>query len=87
LTISRPIAFCPLVRSAAARCHDAPRATLRAAELLRRGVIPSKIARRVGVPHQVVSERRKQSRQGGRAALRAAGEVGRPRKLSPAQLS
>jgi transposase len=59
---------------------------LRAADLFRRGMIPAEIARRLGVSHQVVSEWRKQWRQGGRTALRAAGHVGRPRKLSPAQL-
>jgi transposase len=60
---------------------------LRAADLFRRGVIPAEIARQVGVSHQVVSEWRKVWRQGGRAALRSAGRVGRPAKLSAAQLA
>jgi transposase len=60
---------------------------MRAADLFRRGVIPAEIARQLGVTHQVVSEWRKTWRQGGRAALRSAGRVGRPAKLSPAQLT
>jgi len=59
---------------------------LRAADLFRRGVIPAEIARQLGVTHQVVSEWRKAWRAGGRAALRSAGRVGRPAKLSAAQL-
>ena len=58
-----------------------------AADLLRRGVIPAEIARRLGVSHQVVSEWRKVWREGGRAALRSAGRVGRPGKLSTTQLA
>jgi len=58
---------------------------MRAADLFRRGVIPAEIARQLGVTHQVVSEWRKAWRQGGRAALRSAGRVGRPARLSPAQ--
>lgn len=60
---------------------------MRAADLFRRGVIPAEIARRLGVSHQIVSEWRKAWRQGGRAALRSAGRVGRPRKLTKAQLA
>jgi transposase len=60
---------------------------LRAADLFRRGVIPAEIARQLGVTHQVVSEWRKTWREGGRAALRSAGRVGRPAKLSTAQLA
>ena len=60
---------------------------LRAADLFRRGVIPAEIARQLNVSHQVVSEWRKQWREGGRAALRAAGRVGRPAKLSTSQLA
>src|SRR5215510_11406060 len=60
---------------------------LQAADLFRRDVIPAEIARRLGVSHQVVSEWRKVWRQGGRAALRSAGRVGRPAKLSSAQLA
>src|SRR5688572_2875674 len=60
---------------------------LQAADLFRRGVIPAEIARRLGVSHQVVSEWRKAWRQGGRAALRSAGRVGRPAKLSMVQLT
>src|SRR5690349_2377427 len=60
---------------------------LQAADLFRRGVIPAEIARQLGVSHQVVSDWRKAWRQGGRAALRSAGRVGRPAKLSAAQLA
>jgi transposase len=60
---------------------------LRAADLFHRGVIPAEIARQVGVTHQVVSEWRKAWREGGRRALRSAGRVGRPAKLSTAQLA
>jgi transposase len=60
---------------------------LQAADLLRRGVIPAEVARRLGVSHQVVSEWRKTWRAGGRAALRSARRVGRPAKLSTAQLA
>jgi transposase len=60
---------------------------LQAADLFRRGVIPAEIARQLGVSHQVVSEWRKAWRQGGRAALRSSGHVGRPAKLSTAQLA
>ena len=60
---------------------------LRAADLFRRGVIPAEIARQLGVTHQVVSEWRKAWRAGGRAALRSAGRVGRPAKLSRTQLA
>src|ERR1051325_2546333 len=60
---------------------------LHAADLFRRGVIPAEVARQLDVSHQVVSEWRKQWREGGRAALRSAGRVGRPAKLSTAQLA
>jgi transposase len=60
---------------------------MRAADLFRRGVIPAEIARQLGVSHQVVLEWRTAWRQGGRAALRSAGRVGRPAKLSTAQLA
>jgi transposase len=63
------------------------RRRMRAADLFRRGVIPAEIARRLGVSHQIVSEWREAWRQGGRAALRAAGREGRPRKLTNAQLA
>jgi transposase len=59
---------------------------MRAADLFRRGVIPAEIARRLGVSHQIVSEWRKAWRQGGRAALRSMGRVGRPARLTRAQL-
>src|ERR1051325_5775170 len=59
---------------------------LHAADLFRRGVIPAEVARQLDVSHQVVSEWRKQWRQGGRVSLRSAGRVGRPAKLSTAQL-
>ncbi len=63
------------------------RRRMQAADLFRRGVSPAEIARRLGVSHQIVSEWRKAWRRGGRAALRSAGQVGRPRKLTQAQLA
>jgi len=60
---------------------------MQAADLFRRGVIPAEIARRIGVTHQVVSEWRKRWRQGGRAALRSTGPVGRPPKLTNGKLA
>ena len=63
------------------------RRRMQAADLFRRGVSPAEIARRLGVSHQIVSEWRKAWRRGGRAALRSAGHVGRPRKLTQAQLA
>jgi transposase len=60
---------------------------MQAADLFRRGVIPAEVARQLCVTHQVVSEWRKVWRQGGRAALRSAGHVGRPPKLATAQLT
>src|SRR5260370_23009245 len=61
------------------------RRRMQAADLFRRGVSPAEIGRRLGVSHQIVSEWRKAWRRGGRAALRSAGHVGRPRKLTQAQ--
>jgi transposase len=63
------------------------RRRMQAADLFRRGVIPAEIARRLGVAHQVVSEWRKRWREGGRAALRSVGHVGRHPKLTSAQLA
>jgi transposase len=60
---------------------------MQAVDLFRRGVIPAEVARRLGVSHQVVSEWRKAWQEGGRRALRSAGRVGRPAKLSTAQLA
>src|SRR5689334_2914200 len=60
---------------------------LRAAELFRREVRPAEIARQLGVTHQIVSAWRRAWREGGRAALRSAGHVGRPARLSTAQLT
>ena len=60
---------------------------MRAAELFRRHVSPAEIARQLGVGHQIVSDWRTAWRQGGRAALRAAGRAGRRPKLSVGQLA
>ena len=70
-------------RAGSARRRPGPRRDLKvmeerrmhAADLFRRGVIPSEVARKLGVTHQVVSEWRKVWRQGGRAALRSTGHV------------
>jgi transposase len=60
---------------------------MRAADLFRKGVIPAEVARQLGVSHQIVSEWRTVWRQGGRAALRGKGRVGRRPKLTTAQLT
>ena len=60
---------------------------MRAADLFRRRVRPADIARQLGVCHQIVSDWRTAWRQGGRAALRAAGRAGRRPKLSSAQVA
>ena len=59
---------------------------LQAAEVFEEGLIPAEIARRVGVRHQIVSQRRKAWREGGRDALRSDGPVGRRPKLTAEQL-
>jgi transposase len=59
---------------------------MRAVDLFEEGVIPAEIARQVGVGHQTVSDWRTVWRQGGRAALRAAGRAGRLPKLRREQL-
>jgi transposase len=63
------------------------RRRMRAADLFQRGVSAAEIARRLGVTHQIVCQWRKPWRQGGRAALRAAGRAGRRPKLTAAQLA
>src|SRR6266571_5286913 len=60
---------------------------MRAADLFERGLIPAEIARQVGVAHQVVSERRKTWRQGGREALRSAGPAGRKSRVDGDELA
>src|SRR5262249_32764179 len=60
---------------------------MRAADLFRCHAPPAEIARQLGVGHQIVSEGRTAWRQGGRAALRAAGRAGRRPKLSSAQVA
>jgi transposase len=59
---------------------------LRAAGLLKRGVRPAEVARRLGVHRQSVGRWREQLERDGRAGLRKAGRAGRPPKLSAEQL-
>jgi len=57
-----------------------------AAELLRRGLHPAEVARRVGVHRQSVGRWAKQLQQGGLRALRRAGRAGRRARLGPEEL-
>jgi transposase len=57
-----------------------------AAELLRQGVHPAEVARRVGVHRQSVGRWAKQLEQGGLRALRRAGRAGRKAQLGPEEL-
>jgi transposase len=57
-----------------------------AAELLRQGVHPAEVARRVGVHRQSVGRWEKQLEQGGLRALRRAGRAGRKAHLGPEEL-
>lgn len=59
---------------------------MKAAELLKRGVSQSEVARRLGVHRQSVIRWARQLAQSGRAGLKKAGRAGRKPKLSPAQL-
>ena len=67
--------------------HSMELRRMRAADLFERGMIPSEIARQVGLAHQVVSHWRKVWQQGGREALRSAGPAGRKSKLTDAQFT
>lgn len=62
------------------------RRRLQAAQLLRRGLSQSEVARQVGVHRQSVSRWAKQLAEGGKASLRKAGRAGRKPRLSPADL-
>lgn len=57
-----------------------------AATLLRRGVWPAEVARRLGVSRQSVSRWAKTAAEHGRQGLRRAGRVGRTPRLTPADL-
>ena len=57
-----------------------------AAELLRQGVHPAEVARRVGAHRQSVGRWAKQLEQGGLRALRRAGRAGRKAQLGPEEL-
>src|SRR5437588_6402937 len=59
---------------------------MQAADLFEEGVIPAEIARRLGVWHQIVSDRRNVWRRSGRDGLRAAGRAGRLPKVTREQL-
>ena len=57
-----------------------------AAELLRQGVHPAEVARRVGVHRQSVGRWAKQLEQGGLRALKRSGRAGRKARLRPEDL-
>ena len=62
------------------------RRRLRAVDLLRQGIHPAEVARRVGAHRQSVSRWAKQLEQGGKRALRKAGRAGRRPRLSTEDL-
>ena len=62
------------------------RRRMEAAELLKRGVSQSEVARRLGVHRQSVIRWARQLAQSGRRGLKQAGRAGRKPKLSAAQL-
>jgi transposase len=62
------------------------RRRLRAARLLRKGVHPAEVARRVGVHRQSVGRWKQQLDRAGLAGLKKSGRAGRPPKLSAEQL-
>ncbi len=57
-----------------------------AARLLRQGVHPAEVARRVGVHRQSVSRWQRQLKRGGVRALKQAGRAGRKARLRPKDL-
>lgn len=69
------------------RPHGSPeeleRRRLRAIELLKEGLTPVEVARRVGVDRRSVRRWKAAHRQGGRQALRRQPAPGRPPKLEP----
>jgi len=62
------------------------RRRMEAAELLKRGVSQSEVARRLGVHRQSVIRWARQLAQSGKAGLKKAGRAGRKPRLSSAQL-
>ena len=62
------------------------RRRLKAARLLKRGLRPAEVARRLGVHRQSVGRWRQQLERQGVAGLKKAGRAGRPAKLSAEQL-
>jgi transposase len=62
------------------------RRRLEAAQLLKQGVWPAEVARRLGVSRQSVHRWQQRVAQDGRRALRKAGRAGRPPKLTAAHL-
>ena len=62
------------------------RRRMEAAQLLKRGVSQSEVARRLGVHRQSVIRWARQLAQSGRAGLKQAGRAGRKPKLSASQL-
>lgn len=59
---------------------------LEAAQLLKQGVWPAEVARRLGVSRQSVHRWQQRVAQDGRRALRKAGRAGRPPKLTAGDL-
>lgn len=76
-----------MARAAGARDFDAmERRRLEAARLLKRGIWPAEVARRLGVSRQSVHRWQQSLTQEGRRGLRQAGRAGRLPKLTPADL-
>ncbi len=65
--------------------EELERRRLRALELLKQGLLPSEVARRVGVDRRSVRRWKSAARQAGAAALRAKPAPGRPSKLAERQ--
>ncbi len=59
---------------------------MEAAKLLAAGVKPAEIARRLGVSRQSVSRWQEALKKSGKKGLEGSGRVGRPRKISPAEV-
>ena len=65
--------------------EELERRRLRALDLLKQGLLPSEVARRVGVDRRSVRRWKSAARQAGAAALRAKPAPGRPSKLAERQ--
>src|SRR3970040_197081 len=63
--------------------EELERRRLRALALLKEGLLPSEVARRVGVDRRSVRRWKAAARKNGEAAVRARAAPGRPSKLTP----